>query len=392
MTSLPAAGQQAAERLRRSRFSGHVDRQLLADVLVPFVATRVLLVIAGVMSISMLHVASGAPLSWDIPHIPALLVPFTRWDVTRYAYISLQGYRAASWTTFFPLFPMLVRSAGAATGMTDLGGLATLSFLIANGALLAATAGLVLLARLDFDRPTASRAAWYLLVFPSSLFLSAGYADSIFLALSIGMFLAARRSRWLLAGLLAALAALDRPFGVLLVLPLALEAWWQRSQPGTWKALPAMVLAPLALGGYLAYLGSTFHDPLSFLHAESGWGRHLMAPWDTFTTYFSVAPTMGDAQHSIPDLLFTVFAIAVTVASWRLLRRSYALFLTALLLVPLSSGTLLSMPRFVVAWFPVFLVLAIAGRRPEVDRLFLVSGAVLSTVLMLLFAQWYWVA
>ena len=47
MTSLPAAGQQAAERLRRSRFSGRVDRQLLADVLVPFVATRVLLAVAS---------------------------------------------------------------------------------------------------------------------------------------------------------------------------------------------------------------------------------------------------------------------------------------------------------------------------------------------------------
>ena len=142
----------------------------------------------------------------------------------------------------------------------------------------------------------------------------------------------------------------------------------------------------------MGYLAVTFGDPLAFLHAESGWDRHVMAPWDTFATFFSVSPTFGDALHSIPDLLFTIAAIAITVASWRLLRRSYAVFLTALLLVPLSSGALLSMPRFCVAWFPVFLVLAVVGRRPELDRLFLVVGASLSAVFMLLFGQWYWVA
>ena len=49
---------------------------------------------------------------------------------------------------------------------------------------------------------------------PMSFFLSAVYSESLYLALSVGLFYAARRGRFLTAGLLAALAAATRSAGV----------------------------------------------------------------------------------------------------------------------------------------------------------------------------------
>ena len=54
-----------------------------------------------------------------------------------------------------------------------------------------ATMALAALVRLDLDGDDARRSVWYLLAFPTSLFLSAGYSESLFLLLTVGIILAA---------------------------------------------------------------------------------------------------------------------------------------------------------------------------------------------------------
>ena len=147
-----------------------------------------------------------------------------------------------------------MRLVGEITRFADPPGLYAMAVIVANVALFVAAVELVQLARLDFDDATASRAAWYLLVFPTSFFLSAAYGESLFLALSLGSILACRRGAWWQAGVLGGLAALTRPFGVLVVLPLAIEAWQQRAERPLWRSGLAMVPIPLALLGYMAYL------------------------------------------------------------------------------------------------------------------------------------------
>ncbi len=92
------------------------------------------------------------------------------------------------------------------------------------------------------------------------------------------------------------------------------------------------------------------------------------------------------------DLAFTVLLLALTGASWRLLRASYAVLSTVVLLALFASGSLMSMMRFGVALFPLFIVLAIVGRRGWFERTYLATSAGLSALFMALFAQWYWVA
>jgi hypothetical protein len=84
--------------------------------------------------------------------------------------------------------------------------------------------------------------------------------------------------------------------------------------------------------------------------------------------------------------------VVLAIASWKVLRRSYAAYITALVVFPLLTGSLVSYPRFVLTYFPMFLVLAIVGRRPVLDRAILVSSMGIGALFMALYARWYWVA
>lgn len=363
---------------------------------VPFLATRFPLLLAGVLSVAMLPVSRYVPSYWLIPGLDRAFDAFSRWDAWHYSRIAVSGYpeHDPARTAFFPLFPTLMRILGELAGRTDREGMFAAGVVVANVCLLLATMALIALVRLDLHEDDARRAAWYLLAFPTSLFLSAGYSESLFLLLTLGSLLACRGDRWLTAGVLGGLAALSRPVGIVIVVPLAVEAFlgWRAGRFPPWRAALGVVLPGVFLLGWMGYLGMRVGDPLAFLHAQDGWNREVGPPWDTVTRFFEGRITLATGFHSLTDLAFTLLGGVALVLAWRWLRPSYSLYLTAMLLVPLMTGSLVSMPRFVLVMFPMYLVLAILGRRPGVHETLLVVGMGLGGVFMALYAQWYWVA
>ncbi|MEU4745879.1 glycosyltransferase family 39 protein, partial [Actinosynnema sp. NPDC023658] len=73
----------------------------------------------------------------------------------------------------------------------------------------------------QFGDRTARWSAFFLAFSPFSVTFAAGYAEALFVPLTLAVFLLVRRERWLLAGVLGALATLTRPNGVLIVLVFA---------------------------------------------------------------------------------------------------------------------------------------------------------------------------
>jgi len=364
------------------------------DVLAAFLVTRVTLIVVAAIAVSALPISSAIPLEWLRPGLNPIFESFSRWDSLHYLDIAWGGYRVSdpSSPAFFPLFPMVVRTVGEITRFADPPGLYAMAVVVANVALFVAAVELVQLARLDFDDATASRAGWYLMVFPTSFFLSAAYGESLFLALSLGSVLACRRGLWWQAGLLGGLAAITRPFGWLILVPLLIEAWQQRGERAWWRMGLAMVPIPAALLGYMAYLAYQFGDPLAFLNAQSDWNRSLMAPWDTIGKFLEGPFELHSGPHSLVDFTFMLLAAGLALASWKLLRRSYAAYFTALVVFPLLTGSLISFPRFVLTFFPMFLVMGMAGRWPTVDRAVMIVGMGVGALFMGLYARWYWVA
>src|SRR5207248_7294904 len=109
----------------------------------------------------------------------------------------------------------------------------------------------------EFGAALANRTVWYFLIFPVSFYLTAAYAEPVFLAASVIAIYAARRDRWWLAGVAGAAAALSRPYGVLIGCPLALEYLRQRKDNvrDVMNVRTLAVLLPaIALVSWMAYL------------------------------------------------------------------------------------------------------------------------------------------
>jgi hypothetical protein len=311
------------------------------------------------------------------------LAIWNRWDAPHYLDIARAGYVAqgveARWIVFYPLYPWLVRAC--AFVLRD--GLVA-AFFVSTVASLAAGLLLYRLALLD-DEEEASRAAvFFLFVFPTSYFLHIGYTESLFIALTVGSFLAARTRSWPLAGALGALAAMSRVNGLLLIPALAFEVWDEYRNEGRrwrWEWLWVLAVA-LGFGVYLFINWEVFGHPLQFLNMqEQYWSKSLTWPWVGISAAWDSmwGREPWEAQMvGWQEFFFVMLGLGLTVWAWLRLRASYAAWMTLNWLLWTSTKFVLSVPRYTLVMFPAYILFArAAGSRA-------VWGAVI-TVWSLLF-------
>ena len=102
------------------------------------------------------------------------------------------------------------------------------------------------------------------------------------------------------------------------------------------------------------------------------------------------------ATLNLECLTFLALFIALTVIAWRRFGAPYGLFAALSLAIPLSAPShrwpLLSMPRFGLTIFPLFLALAVIGGRPRVHTAILAVSSLLLGVAVVQWALWQWVA
>lgn len=379
----------------------------LRAALLVFVPVRLGLLLLGLLGVGVLP--SNPPVhvpGWPAPEPArawhAVVTSWERQDALWFLRIADSGYATDDGSAaFFPLFPLLVRAVG-----TLLGGSWLLSaYLVSSVALVA---GLAVVHRLTLhelgSETVARRTLLYLAVFPASIFLFAPYSESLFLALSAGCLYAARRSVWLPAAVLGALASGTRSAGVLLVLPLAVEAVLQHREgtgPGRVGRLLGRLGAAAAAGsGAAAYLlwWQVVHGdggrPLEV--QRTSWQREPAWPWQTLADGVGEGVrhlgSYAGGYHTL-DLLLVGVALAAGVWAALRLRATWSVWLWASLVLPLTlvfpDRPLLSMPRYLVVLPPLFWALARLSERYRVhDAVVVVSAAGLG-VFGVLFVNWY---
>jgi len=319
---------------------------------------------------------------------------WARWDSGFYLDIAGEGYSYSatglSNLAFFPLYPLLLRIFSLGTKNPEL--LTVLGIVISNAAALTAFILLYRLVLLDEKRDIGRRTIWLLAFFPTSFFLSVVYTEGLFLMLTVAAFYAARRHRWLAAGLLGTLSAVTRTVGVFLIAPLAYEWWVQK--PRRWQALASLALVPLGLGLYMLYLDNRFGDPLIFSKAHGGWGRtsSLLGAAGRAQELLSDPDLTERALRSGVDLLFMLLGAALIIVILRRLRPSYFIYTAYCFLVPLATLQVLSMPRLLIVIFPLFIAMAIYLRSRPLFWATVAAFAVLQIVSVARWSLWYWVA
>jgi len=145
----------------------------------------------------------------------------------------------------------------------------------------------------------------------------------------------------------------------------------------------------------MALLWVLVGDPLYFSHVQSHWNRHFAPPWVSVINSIHQITTATQGltiANQLMELSFTFLMIAVLVIGWRQLRPSYIAYMALSILIPMSTSSLMSMPRFALVLFPMFAILARDGERPWVNNVILAFSLPLLGLFTVLFADWYWVA
>ena len=356
------------------------------------VGTRLLLTVVGFAGVVLL---GQGPRRLDLAPDFAWLELWAQWDSEHYLAVATEGYSYASDTLsnipFFPLYPLLIRLVMLAVGRVDTQTGAVVGFLISNVALLVALLYLAALVARDLSLATARRTVLYVLIFPMTLFLSAVYAESLFLATGAASLYHARQGEWYRSGVAGGLAALTRPYGFLLVVPIALEMLRQR--PAV-RFLPSISLVPAGLAMYLAYLWWQFGKPFIYFQANAQWNRGFHDPVSTLINYIRGPLVLYDWPYSWLDLVSMVAMVVLLIAGWRLIPRSYWAYAAVGVLFAVTSGIAwFSASRHALALFPIIIILAVLGERSRAfGWAWLVVSAVLAIGFMARFAAGYWVA
>ncbi len=297
-----------------------------------------------------------------------------RWDSIHYLDIAAHGYSNASSTVFFPLYPLLVHVVGLALSSAVLSGL--LLSLVAFGIALTI---LHRLTELELGRSAADATVLLLAFAPLSYFFTAAYAESVFLALIVGATYAARRGRWPAAGILAALGAVTRVPGLLLMILLA--GLYLRQNRRVDRRVGWLVLAPLSLGGFLTYLSARGYGWLAPIQNQIGneHAHRLAGPFSTVASAVEAgvsgaAATVRGAAVFAPPLPFGPFsldfesivllgvlllAIAALCLTFRRLPLEYGIYAALTLIVcvysPTSVQPLQSLDRYTLTMFPLWM-------------------------------------
>ncbi len=444
--------------------------------------SRLIVLVAGVGAVAVLGVGRARS-AFDPAGITSgfgwlgnlLAAPVARWDAVWYLVIAHYGYRpqlaafgTGSRAAFFPLYPLGVRAISELGAPPIAAGVA-----ISLVALATALYGIHRLSTLELGRlagrtgdagrngdarrrrvspgfgqrrvsprfghgthhgDAARLAVLVTALAPMAFFFSAVYSESLYLALSVGLFWCARQGRWGWAGVLGGLASATRSAGLVLVVPMVMlylygpredrppdfpeRAWWLPRYAVRRDVLWVAAL-PAGVGAYMAYLALAGGSALLPFHAQEAWNRHFAGPyvavWDGARAafdglrqllsfqrthvYFKLAggDPLVDAGHNVMLFGFLLAAVPMVVGVLRRLPLAYGAYVLAALALPLSYPVapqpLMSLPRFEVVLFPLAMWLgAWLAERPRARLPVLVAMALLMALFVGEFATWHWVA
>jgi hypothetical protein len=295
-----------------------------------------------------------------------------RWDAYWYRSIVEDGYSyypgVQSSIAFFPAYPLVLLAVGGLFPDTFVAGSVV--------TLVAGVTALVLFRRWAgrfVSAPAATTGLALLALYPYAYYLyGAVYADALFLAVTIGAFLAVERDRVVLASLLGAVATVSRPAGAVVALVLVLRVLERRTAGATtWRGrLDLRRLhrrdwllfgAFSGLLGWMAYLWVRFGDPVAFSTVQSarGWDQPAGPPtWLKVGFFRNVTSNLG-SSYTWSVIASAAFTALVVVLALTVVRRrmgwAYALY-CLLIAAMVLEGTkdFMGAGRYAFAAFPAF--------------------------------------
>jgi len=327
---------------------------------------------------------------------------WVRWDSAWYGSVVEGGYflqgedlqKVQSNVAFFPLFPYAVRAATKLVGWRNHW---YTGLFISNLSTMFGLFFMLRIARRHLGEEGARRSLVYLLLFPSSFFFSAYYSEGLFLLTTTASFYFFLGRRYFLCSAWGFLAALTRSPGLALFPAFVLGHLWDRRAKISRDDLPMfwLLLIPCGLLTFMALLQIRAGDPFAVFRAH--------AAWDRKSSFFLRTLWVGlqDANWRFPfdalnmmHIMNTLSSVVFLTLPFFLLKKfdkSLAIYSLLVIVMPLSTGAVLSMLRLELAAFPAFFVLAQLGEKRYFDRFLVFTFSIYLGLLNLGFTNGYFV-
>lgn len=332
---------------------------------------------------------------------PYFLWIWANFDGVNYLDIARDGYADPNFA-FFPLFPLLISLMRHLTTLP----LLESGLLINHLVFFVSLVIFYKIALLDYDQKIAWRSLLLLLLFPVSFFFAAIYTEATYFLLATLAFYFARKEKWLWAGLFGFLAGLSRLVGISLLIAFLLEWMMQNwSNLSDWRFLLRkflrdktffVFLIPLGIFVYGLFLQFKFGDFFLFQKAMEHWQQaNFVFPGIVFFRYAKILSTLKfEFVYFVALLELVSFIFYSFLAIYTLLkiRVSYGVWMMISLLIPTFTGTLQSMPRYILHLFPAFIALSLMANSKLKFRIMAIVFLLLQFLLVALFTRGYFIA
>lgn len=300
---------------------------------------------------------------------------------------------------FFPIYPWLIKSFNFFNSYLFSG------LFLSHLALILSLYFLYKLILFDENAKIAKSAIQFLIIFPTAFFFGSVYTESVFLLLSVLSFYFARKNNFFLSSVFAGIASATRLAGIF-IFPAIVYEYWLANDKNLKKALnPSIVwlsIAPLGLLSFMKFQVIKVNDPLFFVNLQSNFAQRttdkLILLYQVFFRYFKM---LIFVDHTDP-LFFTVMLeflsacllVFILIFFIKKMRFSYWIYCLLSFLVPSLTGTFMSLPRFVLVLFPVFIFLSKwFSNMPKIyTKIYFILCIIFTLISVVLFTRGYFVA
>lgn len=382
--------------------------------------------------------------------LPRFIWSFGNFDGVHYLSIATNGYAAQFTQVFFPVYPFLLRFIHLISPFSMV-----LNALFLSSLLFFLTMIMFYkLLRMDYGNNVSLWTVAFMLVFPTAFYFGSIYTESLFLFLVISSFYFARKNMWFYAITLAAISTGTRIVGLALIPALFIE-WYMQYKNSSWvvdtwrKILSrryhiypsyadpdsigsklrgvdtetnrsffsiqrkiitlgrpeilffSIFLSLTGLALYMVYLQWYYQDSLYFWHVQGVFGAErsgsafILFP-QVIVRYFKILTTVSPQLEmywvALIEVLMSLLAILfLVVAAVKKVRISYVIFSAIAFMMPTFTGTLSSMPRYILILFPLYIVFA----RVQSIRLkwfLLCLSSILLVVFTIIFTRGHWLS
>ncbi|OGE13289.1 hypothetical protein A3G14_05405 [Candidatus Curtissbacteria bacterium RIFCSPLOWO2_12_FULL_38_9] len=319
-------------------------------------------------------------------NLPYWLWSFGNFDGVHYIRIAQDGYAYQFTQAFFPFYPILIKLVSYLT----FGNFLISALLISNLAFLAGLLIFYKLVKKNYGQKTAFWSCLFLLAFPTSFYFGAVYTEGIFFLMIVATFYLLEEKKILLASIIGTFASATRLVGVFLAPALIKKM--------NFKSLIPLLVVPIGLVIYMIYLKIEFNNPLYFLTAQSVWGQErsttgiVLLP-QVFWRYFKILMTTSGLPlfNAALELAATIFALIILTIATKRVKREWLIFSWLAVLTPTLTGTLTSVPRYILIAFPIYIVLA-QIKNTNLKILILAMSLIILFIATALFSRGYWIA